>query len=53
MIKYLINVKLPEGNRVFQTNQFRIIEGRVIFTDRNNNQKNFPEANCFIEGVEE
>jgi hypothetical protein len=53
MIKYLINVELPSGDRIFQTNKFEIINGRVIFNDKLGNPKNFPETSCFIEGVEE
>ena len=53
MIKYLITVRLPEGSRVFQTTYFQIRDGRVLFEDKNGNPKNFPEADCFIEGVGE
>jgi len=53
MIKYLITVRLPEGSRVFQTYNFKMREGRVLFEDKNGNPKNFPEDDCFIEGVGE
>ena len=53
MIKYLITVRLPEESRIFQTNYFSIREGRVLFEDKNGNPKNFPEQDCFIEGVGE
>jgi len=53
MIKYIIQVRLPEGSRTFQTNYFTIREGRVLFEDKFGNPKNFPQADCFIEGVEQ
>jgi len=53
MIKYIITVRLPEENRIFQTYHFTMREGRVLFEDKNGNPKNFPDKDCFIEGVEE
>jgi len=37
----------------FTTNDYSIEQSRVIFTDKFNNEKNFPESACFIEGVDQ
>ena len=54
MMKYIITVRLPgDEKRIFTTNYFKTREGRILFNDKYNNMKNFPEADCFIEGVEQ
>ena len=54
MIVYIIKVRMP-GNesRTFTTTYFQKREGRILFTDKFGNTKDFPEAECFIEGVEQ
>jgi len=53
-MKYIISVRLP-GNQVgkFTTTYFQKREGRIQFTDKFGNTKDFPEQDCFIEGVEQ
>ena len=52
-IKYLITVRTPDGSKVFQTYNFSQRDGRIVFEDKFGQPKNFPEQDCFIEGVEE
>ncbi len=52
-IKFIITVKTPDGSRIFQTYNYILKEGRICFEDKFGQQKDFPENNCFIEGVEE
>lgn len=51
---YVIKVRMP-GNesRTFTTSYFKRREGRVLFTDKFGNTKDFPDNDCFIEGVEQ
>lgn len=51
--KYIITVKTPDGSKVFQTYNYILKEGRVLFEDKFGQPKDFPENNCFIEGVVE
>ena len=51
--KYIITVKTPDGSKVFQTYSYILKEGRVCFEDKFGQPKDFPENNCFIEGVVE
>ena len=53
MLMYIITVRLPNGGKTFQTRRFTIREGRVLFEDKFGQPKNFPENDCFIEGVEQ
>lgn len=53
MLMYIITVRLPSGSKTFQTRLFTIREGRVLFEDKFGQPKNFPENDCFIEGVEQ
>ncbi len=54
MMKYIIKVRMPgDEARTFTTNYFQRREGRILFTDKFGNTKDFPDKDCFIEGVEE
>jgi len=51
-IKYIITVNTPGGAKTFQTFYYQNREGRILFEDKFGQPKNFPEQECFIEGVE-
>ena len=44
---------MPDETKTFQTYYFTRREGRILFEDKYGQPKDFPQDDCFIEGVEE